>query len=57
LELSSTDDIQHVAAEVNEARKNFAERHKDLPPLQRIEAMLTDIFGLLYTEFYVRRRE
>ena len=51
------DDVKAIAGEVNAARKEFAERHKDLPPVQRLEAMLTDIFGLLYTEFYARRRE
>jgi hypothetical protein len=51
------DDVKQVADEVNGARKEFAERHKDKPPVQRLEAMLTDIYGLLYTEFYVRRRE
>jgi hypothetical protein len=51
------DELKQVAAEVNEARKDFSERHKELPQMQRIECMLVDLFGLLYTEFYVRRRE
>jgi hypothetical protein len=51
------DDVVQLANEVNGARKEFVEKHKGLPPVQRMEAMLADIYGLLYVELYVRRRE
>jgi hypothetical protein len=57
LALSSLDDVKVIALQVNAARKDFIERYKGYAPQERVEAMLVDIFGLLYTEFYVRKRE
>jgi len=42
---------------VNNARAQFVKRHADKEGFERIEAMLLDLYGLMYTEYYVRPRD
>ena len=51
------DEAVRMTEKARKAREAFVRRHADKEGLERIEAMLVDLYSLMYVEWYVRPKE